>query len=380
MNKLFYKDVKLGILGGGQLGRMLLRSCVDLNVHTAVMDPDEAAPSRPYCNEFVCADFGDYDSVYDFGKNLDVLTIEIEEVNVDALRALEADGVMVRPSPDVIALIQDKGEQKAFYLEHGVPTTPYDVVENRAELLELDVKYPAVQKLRRAGYDGRGVMTLAGPEAAENAFDAPSIIEDRVNILKEISVVVARNAKGEVKTYPPVEMAFHPEANLAEYIFAPAGVSPHTERACREISQLIAEQLDLVGVLAVELFLDFGGNVWVNEAAPRPHNSGHHTIEANITSQFEQHLRAILDLPLGNCSLRSPAAMINILGAEGYEGEPIYEGVEQVMSIEGVKIHLYGKKETRPFRKMGHITVIDKDPSNIRAKTNLIRQILKVTA
>ncbi|MBE7175034.1 MAG: 5-(carboxyamino)imidazole ribonucleotide synthase [Mucilaginibacter polytrichastri] len=376
--KAFYGELRLGILGGGQLGRMLIQEAISYNVITHVLDPDREAPCKSLCNAFVHGSLSDYETVYNFGKRVDMLTIEIEKVNVDALEQLEQEGVLVYPQPRVIRLIQDKGIQKQFFKENGIPTSPFQLISNKTQLKTANLSLPYIQKLRKDGYDGRGVYKVSDEAALENAFDAPSLIEEWVEFEKEIAVIVARNPKGEISTFPMVDMDFNPEANLVEYLVSPSALSDEVQKRAAEIAHSIAEKLKIVGLLAVEMFLTKAGDILVNEMAPRPHNSGHHTIEGNVTSQFNQHLRAIFDLPLGDTSARSHSVMVNILGEAGFEGPAKYEGLEKIMRQHGVFVHLYGKMLTKPFRKMGHVTVVDKSPELAREKADLVRNTLKV--
>jgi 5-(carboxyamino)imidazole ribonucleotide synthase len=378
--KTFGGNRKLGILGGGQLGRMLLQKAADFNIPSAVLDPDPEAPCRHLTEHFVCGNFNDEQAVLDFGRAADMLTIEIEHVHAGALEQLEASGIAVYPQPRIIRLVQDKGLQKEFYRDHGIPTAGFVLAAGREELRGLSRAYPLVQKLRTGGYDGRGVKMIASPDQADAAFDAPCVLEDTVPFVKEVSVIVARSVHGEIRTFPPVEMEFNPEANLVEYLFAPADIRDTTAREADAVARRLAEALGIVGVLAVELFVLAGGEVLVNEIAPRPHNSGHHTIEANLTSQYEQHLRAILGFPLGHTDLLKPAVMVNLLGEKGYNGPAQYEGMEEVMAIDGAKVHLYGKKVTKPFRKMGHVTVVGDSLAEARMKARKIKDTLRIIA
>ncbi|MDJ1479377.1 5-(carboxyamino)imidazole ribonucleotide synthase [Cytophagaceae bacterium YF14B1] len=374
----FSKTFKLGILGGGQLGRMLIQASIDLNTYIKIMDPDAEAPCKYLAHEFVQGSLMDFDAVYAFGKNVDVLTIEIEHVNVDALEKLEAEGVKVYPQPKVIRIIQDKRVQKQFYKDHGIPTPDFvltDTVEDVAKHVDF---LPAFQKLGKAGYDGRGVQRLKSAEDLGKAFTEPGLLEKAIDFEKEISVIVARRSNGEMETFPVVELVFHPEHNLVEYLFAPAQISVEVEEQAQRLARKVAENLEIVGLLAVEMFLTKEGEVLVNESAPRPHNSGHHTIKANYTSQFEQHLRAVLDLPLGSTHIKSLAAMVNLLGEAGYTGDAYYEGMETVLQIAGVYPHLYGKQTTKPFRKMGHVTILDTNLSSLQNKVSVVRDSLKV--
>lgn len=380
MNKPFYQDLKLGILGGGQLGRMLIQSCVDFNINTSILDADPSSPCKEFASEFILGDPTNYDDVINFGKNLDLITIEVENVNTEALSKLQKMGKKVFPQPEVIKLIQDKRSQKQFYKKHGIPTAEFVLLENKEDLNKHINFLPAVQKLGMAGYDGRGVFKIETKEAIEKGFDAPSLLEKLIDFEKEISVITARNESGDIVVYPVVELVFHPEYNLVEYLFAPAKISKEIEQKAFDIARKVVEKLEIVGLLAVEMFVTKTGEVLVNEVAPRPHNSGHQTIKANYTSQFEQHLRAILNLPLGSPAISKQSAMVNILGEEGYSGIAIYEGIEEVLRIEGAYIHLYGKKFTKPKRKMGHITIIDDNFEQLLQKVEKINATIKVIA
>jgi 5-(carboxyamino)imidazole ribonucleotide synthase len=375
----FQQNFKLGVLGGGQLGRMLIQSGIDFNIHFSILDPDKSAPCSSIA-EFHHGKLTDYDTVVGFGSTCDIITIEIENVNVAALRELERKGKKVFPKPSVIELIQDKRTQKKFYQENGIPTADFILTENAAEVRSHKSFLPAVNKLGKEGYDGRGVQILKSETDLSKAFDKPGLLEKLVDFEKEISVIVARNERGEIRSYPAVEMVFHPVHNLVEYLFSPAEISSSVAEKAEKIALSIIEKLNMVGVLAVEMFVTKDGEVLVNEIAPRPHNSGHQTIEANVTSQYEQHLRAILNLPLGNTSVIAPSAMVNILGEDGFEGDAKYAGFEEVMSVSGVHVHLYGKKITKPFRKMGHVTIMDSDVESLKKKVNFVKQTLKVIA
>ncbi len=367
----------LGILGGGQLGRMLIQSAMDFNLDIHILDPDKDAPCSSLASRFVHGKLTDYQTVMDFARDCDLISIEIENVNTQALKDLEASGKQVYPEPRVIELIQDKRVQKKFYEDNGIPTAPFVLTENRSDVRKLG-KLPVVNKLGKEGYDGRGVQILREEADYEKAFDAPGLVEDLIDFEKEIAVIVARNHAGQTVAFPAVEMVFHPVANLVEYLFAPAEIAPSLEEEAERIAVDVIEKLDMTGLLAVEMFVTRDQKILVNEVAPRPHNSGHQTIEGNITSQYEQHLRAIFNLPLGNTDLRGMTAMVNVLGADGYTGVARYEGLEEVMSIPGAHIHLYGKKMTKPFRKMGHVTIEDEDASRLREKVGKIKETLKV--
>ena len=368
----------LGVLGGGQLGRMLIQSAINYNQDIHILDPDPNAPCKDIAQQFTVGSLKDFDAVYAFGKDCDLITVEIEAVNTDALQKLADEGKKVYPQPHLLALIQDKRKQKQFYLEHGIPTAEFILTENKAEVIANAAFLPAVNKLGKEGYDGRGVQVLRRAADLDQAFDAPGLLEKLIDFEKEIAVTVARNERGEVVAYPAVECAFHPTANLVEFLFAPAGISPEIEQKAQAIAKDLILKLDLVGILAVELFVTRTGEVLVNEIAPRPHNSGHHTIEANFTSQFEQHFRAVMNWPLGNTALRCPAAMINLLGEPGYEGAAVVEGLAEAMSEKGVYIHLYGKKHTKPFRKMGHVTLLGVDIEEVKDKAQRIKDLIKI--
>lgn len=374
------QQLDIGILGGGQLGRMLIQEAVNWDLKIAVLDPSEEAPCRHITHAFSHGDFKDYDTVYEFGRGRDVVTIEFEDVNAEALADLEKEGVKVFPQPRVLEIIKDKGAQKLFYRMHGIPTAPFAIVEHKAEIEGCGIGFPFFQKLRKGGYDGYGVRKIADAAALESAFDAPSVIEQMADLDTELSVIVARNEKGEVKTFPVVGMEFNPESHMVQFLFAPAAISEEVAATATRLAREVIEKLDMVGILAVELFLTRQGEVWVNEVAPRPHNSGHHTIEANITSQYEQHLRSILNLPLGDTVAIGPAAMVNLLGEKGYTGTPVYEGMEDVLGMPGVYVHLYGKAMTKPFRKMGHVTILGKDIAEVKQKAYNLLSTLSVKA
>ncbi len=380
MNTLYQSGIKVGILGGGQLGRMFIQEALNFDVHIHILDPDADAPCAEIAHAFTCGDLMDFDTVYRFGKKMDVVTIEIEHVNVDALEKLAEEGHTVFPQPAIIRLIQDKGMQKEFYAKHGIPTAPFRLINQASELKQHIAYLPFVQKSRKGGYDGKGVQTIKNETDFTKGFDEPSVLESFVDFDKELSVIVARNANGEIATYPIVELEFNSEANLVEFLFAPASVSAEVESTSRAIAELIINKLEMVGILAVELFLTKTGEVLVNEVAPRPHNSGHQTIEANYTSQYEQHLRAILNLPLGSTHPLCASVMVNLLGEKGYHGKAKYEGLETVMRWQGVFPHLYGKSDTKPFRKMGHVTVIGESLSAVKEIALKVKETLHVIA
>lgn len=370
---------KLGVLGGGQLGRMLLQAGLDLNIQFSVLDPDAQAPCHTLA-PFTQGKLTDFDTVMAFGHGCDIITIEIENVNTRALRELEKIGKKVFPQPHLIELIQDKRTQKEFYRTHHIPTAEFVLVENRADVQRHSAFLPAVNKLGKEGYDGRGVQMLRTAADFDKAFDKPGLLERLIDFDQEIAVIAARNEKGEVATFPAVEMVFHPEHNLVEYLYSPASSSLAIAQQADQVARRLVEQLQLVGLLAVEMFVTKGGQVLVNEVAPRPHNSGHHTIEANVTSQYEQHLRAIFNLPLGDTRIVQPSAMVNLLGEAGFEGPAKYEGLEAVMKESGVHVHLYGKKNTKPFRKMGHVTLTGQHVEELKTKVEFVKRTLKVVA
>ncbi|HWW42911.1 5-(carboxyamino)imidazole ribonucleotide synthase [Pedobacter sp.] len=371
-------DLKLGILGGGQLGRMLIQEAINYNVTSLVLDPDPDAPCKHISNYFECGSITDFDTVYNFGKKADLLTIEIEKVNIEALEQLEKEGKMVYPQSRVIRLIQDKGVQKQFFKENDIPTAPFQLVNGKDDLFNTSFGYPYILKQRKDGYDGKGVMKISSQHDIDNAFEGPCLIEELIDFEKEIAVIVSRNPNGDVKTFPMVEMEFNSEANLVEFLISPSTYPDNIQQRAETIAKNIASALNITGLLAVEMFITKDGEILVNELAPRPHNSGHQTIEGNYVSQFEQHLRAICNLPLGDTRSITNAVMINLLGEKGHEGVAKYQGLEKIMAIDGVYVHLYGKKYTKPFRKMGHVTIIDQNREKAIEKANYIKQTLKV--
>ncbi|MFM6934319.1 MAG: 5-(carboxyamino)imidazole ribonucleotide synthase [Flavobacteriales bacterium] len=380
MEAIWYGNkMKVGVLGGGQLGRMLIQEATNLNIQLHMMDSDPSAPCAHLAHSFTCGSITDYDVVYAFGKDKNLMTVEIENVSIEALEALEKEGVKIYPQPRVLRIIRDKGLQKQFYIDQAIPTAPFSFVENRDDLL-TKASYPIVHKLRTGGYDGKGVNILTSVEDALTSFEAPSIIENKIPFQKELSVIVARNERGEMSTFPCVECEFNPEANLVEFLFSPADVDSTIERKAEEIAKDVIQKLDMVGLLAVEFFLTNDGSLLVNEIAPRPHNSGHHTIEICHTSQFAQHLRAILNLPLGDTSLIQCGSMINLVGEKGFEGPAIYDGLTEILAIPGVYPHIYGKEITKSFRKMGHVTITGKDLNEVREKTKTVQGLIRVIA
>ncbi len=383
MDKTYFSsDFKLGILGGGQLGKMLLSKTQDWDIQTAVLDPNENAPARIGCNHFTVGSLQDFDTVYNFGKGVDLLTIEIENVNVEALAKLQMEGVKVYPKPETLHTIKNKIRQKEFYRNHKIPTSKFISFNSRKELeetmVEQEMQLPFVWKAAEGGYDGRGVQIVRTKTDLANVPDVPGLVEDLIQFEKEIAIIVARTPDGKTCCFPTVEMEFHPEANMVEYVFSPGQLTEHKQHQAQQIAVKVAEELNHVGLLAVEMFTYGEHGILVNEVAPRVHNSGHLTIEGNITSQFEQHLRAILNLPLGDTSIIKPSAMVNLNGAEGFEGPVYYKGMEEALKIESLYVHLYGKAETRPFRKMGHVTVLGESLQDAKNKAKLIKDTLVV--
>ena len=373
---------KVGILGGGQLGKMLCQEASKLGIRLNILEKDDTFPSAGVCPDMTYGDFKNYEDVLAFGRKMDVITVEIEAVNTEALHQLEKEGKSVYPQPAILDLIKDKGDQKTWYAEHKIPTAIFELFGNADSVLNA-VKagkwpIPFVQKSRKDGYDGQGVKVIRSQEDLNDLLDCPCLLEELADIDKEISVIVARNPSGEVKSFPVVEMEFHPTANLVEFLFSPSNISEKHKDEATHLAEKIASEMRIVGLLAVELFLTKSGEIWVNEVAPRPHNSGHQTIEGNITSQYAQHLRAILDLPLGDCGLREASVMVNILGEPEHKGIAYYEGLSESLKISGANIHLYGKKMTKPYRKMGHATIVDSSLDSAKEKAKKLKSILKV--
>lgn len=382
MERLVTSSLKLGIIAGGQLDKMLIQEASKWDIVTYVLDSDENCPAGKIASHLIKGSNLDFESVYRFGKLVDVLTFEIENINIDALKELKSEGIRVVPDPEILELIQDKGLQKEFYRTNGFPTSPFKIFPSVEAITEAiakgEVSFPFVQKLRKGGYDGRGVAVINNADDLASLLPGPSIIEEKVSISKEIAVIAARNHRGEVKCFPVVEMLFDPKANLVDKLICPSSITVEQSEKAINFASEIVELLGVEGLLAVEFFIDSKGDVVVNEVAPRPHNSGHHTIESMITSQFEQHLRAILNLPLGSTRLKLPSVMINILGAEGHEGPVVYQGLTESMAIEGVKIHLYGKMITKPYRKMGHVTVLSSSLECALQKAERVKQLIRV--
>jgi 5-(carboxyamino)imidazole ribonucleotide synthase len=371
---------KLGILGGGQLGRMFIQEAISYNVDVHILDGDVNAPCKNIATTFQVGSITDYETVLAFGADKDVISVEIENVSIEALEELERQGKKVFPQPRVLKIIKDKGLQKQFYADNGLPTAPFLLVQDKKEVESNTNFLPAAHKLRTGGYDGRGVVLLKSESDLSQAFDAPGVLEQFVPFAKELSVIVARNEQKQTVAYPVVECEFSPTLNLVEFLFAPASISPEIEEKAKNIALQVIEKLDMVGILAVEMFLLENGDILINEVAPRPHNSGHHTIECNYTSQFEQHMRSILNMPLGATDIVLPGVMINLLGAPGHTGNAFVEGMEKAMQQKGVYFHLYGKKETKPHRKMGHITVALTDLEEAKVIARNLLQKIKVVA
>ena len=377
-------DLTLHILGGGQLGKMLIEAASDWNIRCHVLDPDPDCSCSRLAWQFTCGSFKDYDAVMAFCADAHYITIEIEHVNTDALRDLKAQGKQVFPDPDMLDIIKDKGKQKSFYAEHGIPTSPFTLYDDADAIRQAVASgtrtLPFVQKSCTAGYDGKGVQVVRTKDDLDKLLPGASLAEELIPFEKELAVIVARSTNGDTKAFPAVEMEFHPTANLVEFLLSPAHINSELEQKAQQLAVRTIEAMNLYGVLAVEMFLTADGDILVNEVAPRPHNSGHHTIEANITSQYQQLLRSIFGLPLGSTALTTTSMMVNLLGEDGYTGEAIYEGLPECLAIEGVYVHLYGKKITKPFRKMGHVTIVDSDAAKAREKANFVKDNLKIKA
>ena len=378
----FSNKQKIGILGGGQLGKMLLTITQQWDIYTKVMDPSLLAPARIACNTFIQGDLMDYDSVIEFGKDVDILTIEIENVNTEALAVLEMQGVKVYPQSSVLKTIQNKCRQKEFYRKNLIPTAAFCLFKTKAALIDAlacrKISFPFVWKSESMGYDGFGVKIINSNKDLKGVNEGACMAEDLVNIDKEIGVIICRSPKGETVCYPCVEMEFHPTANQVEYVLSPARISPEISEKAKEIALKVSDAFQHVGILAVEIFLTSDGELLINEVAPRPHNSGHYSIEASYTSQFEQHIRSILDLPLGNTQNKLAGVMVNLVGKEGHTGPVNYKNIEHILAFEGVNPHIYGKKETRPFRKMGHITIVNKDLALARKTAEQVKKTIEV--
>ena len=382
MANYFSSNFTLGILGGGQLGKMMLYETRKFDITTHVLDPSLEAPCRIACDHFTQGDLMDYDTVYTFGKKVDILTFEIEGVNIEALEALEKEGKKVYPSSKTLRNIQDKGVQKKFYDTHKIPTAPFSVFETIANVKKAvasgELKLPFVWKSCTGGYDGKGVQVIKNSQTLDVLPDCPCIIEDLVAFKNELAVIVVRNPSAQVKTYPVVEMEFHPQANQVEYVICPARIDDKVAAKARSIAIQVSKAFEHVGLLAVEMFQTNDDQIIVNEVAPRPHNSGHYSIEASYTNQFEQHIRAILDLPLGNTASKVGGIMVNLVGEQNHTGDVAYQNIEEIMAMDGVTPHIYGKKQTRPFRKMGHVTIVNQNIDTAREIAQQVKQRIKV--
>ena len=380
----YSSDFKLGILGGGQLGKMLLAETRKFDIQTYVLDPSDEAPCKIACNHFFQGSLMDFETVYNFGKQVDILTFEIELVNLEALEKLESEGKKIYPSPKTLKLIQNKGIQKEFYIQNNIPTSKFEKYSDLQNLKsaivnqQSTIKIPFIWKCTEFGYDGTGVKVVRVIEDLDNLPNVECIAEEMIAFKNELAVIVVRNVSGEIKTYPVVEMEFHPEANQVEYVICPARIDDKIAQKAKEIALQVSKKFNHVGLLAVEMFQTQNDEILVNEVAPRPHNSGHHTIEASYTSQFENHLRAILNLPLGNCDSKVAGIMVNLVGEEGFSGPVVYENIEKIMAIDGVTPHIYGKKETRPFRKMGHVTIVNEDMTEARKIAEEVKNSIRV--
>lgn len=380
--QFFSSNFKLGILGGGQLGKMMLYETRKWDIYTKVMDASPEAPCKIACNEFVLGSLMDFDAVYNFGKDVDVLTIEIENVNLDALEKLEHEGITVYPPTKTLRTIQNKATQKLFYVDHGIPTAPFTRFAYTSEIEDSihngGLQLPFVWKSAQFGYDGQGVKVVRKMEDLTDLPNVECIAEQMIDFKNELAVIVAGNTKGEVATYPVVEMEFHPEANQVEYVICPARIDDAMAKKAQEVALKVSAEMKQVGLLAVEMFQTKDDQILVNEVAPRPHNSGHYSIEASYTNQFEQHIRAILGLPLGKTDSKVAGIMVNLVGAEGHTGEVVYENMEKILHMDGVTPHIYGKKETRPFRKMGHVTIVDENMARARQVAQEVKETIKV--
>ncbi|MDX1829392.1 MAG: 5-(carboxyamino)imidazole ribonucleotide synthase [Lutibacter sp.] len=378
MKNYFSSNFKLGVLGGGQLGKMLLTETHKFDIYTCILDTSKDAPCAQICNEFYQGSLMDFDTVYNFGKKVDLLTIEIEHVNIDALFKLQEEGLEIYPQPQVLEIIQNKGKQKDFFVENNIPTSPHQRFKRLNELKKGTLKFPFVWKSAQFGYDGTGVKIVKNEADLNTLNDTDCIIEELIPFKNELAVIVARNKNGELKTYPVVEMEFHPEANQVEYVICPARISDEVARKAQDIALKVANSFKHIGLLAVELFQTEDDEILVNEVAPRTHNSGHYSIEASYTNQFEQHVRSILNLPLGNTSSKVAGIMVNLVGEEGYSGNVVYKNMGQILKMDGVTPHIYGKKQTRPFRKMGHVTIVNNNLNEARKIAEKVKNTIRV--
>ncbi len=382
MEKLLKSDLKLGIIAGGQLAKMLIQEASKWGITSYVLDPEENCPAKNIASVYVKGDYLDFESVYQFGKQVDILTFEIENINIEALKKLKSEGLKIIPDPNILELIQDKGLQKNFYKDQQLPTAHFRFYESKEAIVraiaEKTLAFPFVQKLRKGGFDGRGVSVINNEADVKKLLNGASLVEEKVDIKKEIAVIVARNESAEVCSYPVVDLIFNPNENVLERLICPANINVELSKKAASIALKIIESLNMVGLLSVEFFIDQQDQILINEIAPRSHNSGHHTIESVMTSQFEQNLRAVLNLPLGSTRLIMPAVMLNLLGEAGYEGPVIYEGLSESLALDGVKIHLYGKKTTRPFRKMGHVTILSDRLEEAIITAEKVKHLIKV--
>ena len=369
---------QIGILGGGQLGKMLLQAAVNYPVQTYLMENESDCPAAHLCHHFIKGDIRNFDDVYNFGKNLDAITIEIESVNEEALQKLEEEGVTIYPRPSALKIIKNKILQKQFYKENGIPTADFVVTNKLDDSKNFPDLFPAIHKIALGGYDGRGIISLKNIAEYHKGFDEPSVLEKKIDITKEISIIVASNHKNETVIYPAVHMMVSPVLNLLEYQVSPAGLDEKVLWKAEAIALKVVKRLSSPGIFAVEMFIDRHNNIWVNETAPRVHNSGHHTIEANYCSQFDMLLRIMLEYPLGNTRHILPAAIVNILGEENYTGTAVYEGLDEVLKMDNVFVHIYGKKQTNPGRKMGHVTVLSNEKQELIHTATKIKKLLKV--
>ena len=380
MKNYFSSNFKLGVLGGGQLGKMLLTETHKLDIYTVILDGAADAPCAQICNEFHQGSLLDFETVYNFGKKVDLLTIEIEHVNIEALLKLEKEGLEIYPQPNVLQIIQHKGKQKDFFVENAIPTSPHKRFSSLKKLKKETPTFPFVWKSAQFGYDGTGVKIVKNQDDLSALADTDCIIEELIPFKNELAVIVARNKSGEIKTYPVVEMEFHPEANQVEYVICPARISNEVADKARNIALKVAESFKHIGLLAVELFQTENDEILVNEVAPRTHNSGHYSIEASYTSQFEQHVRSILNLPLGKTDSKVAGIMVNLVGSEGFFGDVVYENMEEILKMDGVTPHIYGKKQTRPFRKMGHVTIVNEDITEAHKIAEKVKNTIRVVS
>ncbi|MDO9595403.1 MAG: 5-(carboxyamino)imidazole ribonucleotide synthase [Lutibacter sp.] len=378
MKNYFSSNFRLGVLGGGQLGKMLLAETQKFDIYTCILDAASDAPCAQICNEFHQGSLMDFDTVYNFGKKVDLLTIEIEHVNIEALLKLEKEGLAIYPQPSILQIIQHKGKQKDFFKENNIPTAAHKRFSSLQALKKEGLNHPFVWKSAQFGYDGTGVKIVRNVADLNSLPDNESITEDLIPFKNELAVIVARNKNGEIKTYPVVEMEFHPEANQVEYVICPARISEEVAKKATKIALHVAEAFEHIGLLAVEFFQTEDDEILVNEVAPRTHNSGHYSIEASYTNQFEQHLRSILNLPLGNTDSKVAGIMVNLVGEEGFSGDVIYQNIEKILEMKGVTPHIYGKKQTRPFRKMGHVTIVNNNLTEARKIAEEVKNTIRV--